>query len=246
VTDPLDAGVRALREECEGASPHAERTLARVLDDTAAVRKGSMRRQRVLVAIAAVLAISSAAAASVKRLGLASFTSVDRSVSGAAAPPSRPYREAVPSPVVAPAQAPSARAEGDAVAAPDPPRERPRGTIAIAPHPAASGSERLLVSEATAGTTPHDSSSDDAAYARAHHLHFHEADPAAALSAWDEYLSAHPSGRFAPEAHYNRAIVLLKMRRFSEARQELEPFARGAYGAYHVDEARALVQSFPR
>jgi hypothetical protein len=73
----------------------------------------------------------------------------------------------------------------------------------------------------------------------------HAADPAAALSAWDDYLSAYPAGRFAPDAHYNRAIVLLKLQRFSEARQALEPFARGDYGAYHVDEARALLQSLP-
>jgi TolA-binding protein len=261
VTDQLDAAVRALREECEGASPRAEKTLARLLDDTTAVRRGSIRRQRVFVAMAAVLAISSAAAASVKRLGLAHFTSVDPGASGssarerAARPPSEPHREAEEPLVVAAARAPSASAEGvksgaregdaGAVTAPDPRRERLHGSIPIAPHPAASGSGRSPASREAPAATRDTPSPDDAAYARAHRLHFHAADPAAALSAWDDYLSAYPNGRFAPEAHYNRAIALLRLQRFSEARQALEPFARGDYGAYHVDQARALLQSLP-
>jgi TolA-binding protein len=86
-------------------------------------------------------------------------------------------------------------------------------------------------------------SADDQAFARAHTLHFHGADPAAALAAWDDYLRAFPSGRFAPEARYNRAIDLLKLGRNGEARDALQPFADGAFGSYRRDEARAILGS---
>src|SRR5947207_12740849 len=50
----------------------------------------------------------------------------------------------------------------------------------------------------------------EALYRRAHELHFHGGDPAAALAAWDRYLAAEPDGRFAVEARYNRALVLVR------------------------------------
>jgi hypothetical protein len=56
-------------------------------------------------------------------------------------------------------------------------------------------------------------------------------------------LQAFPSGRFVPEARYNRAIDLLKLRRYSEARVALQPFADDAYGSYHREQARAMLRS---
>jgi hypothetical protein len=82
-------------------------------------------------------------------------------------------------------------------------------------------------------------------YARAHRLHFDGANPSGALAAWDEYLKLYPAGRFAPDARYNRAIDLLRMKRTSEARVALQPFADGAYGGYHRDDARELLRSIP-
>jgi TolA-binding protein len=82
-------------------------------------------------------------------------------------------------------------------------------------------------------------------YTRAHRLHFDEGNPAAALGAWDDYLARFPHGQFAPEARYNRAIDLLKMKRYPEARAALQPFAEGAYGGYHQDAARELLESNP-
>jgi hypothetical protein len=78
-------------------------------------------------------------------------------------------------------------------------------------------------------------------YRKAHELHFHGSDPAAALAAWDAYLAAEPNGRFAIEARFNRALVLVKLGRYAEARAALEPFARGEL-AYRQAEAAELAE----
>jgi TolA-binding protein len=84
---------------------------------------------------------------------------------------------------------------------------------------------------------------DDDAYAKAHRLHFQGDDPALALAALDDYLRVFPDGRFAPEARYNRGIDLLKLHRFAEAREAFRPFAEGAYGRYHRDDASRILRS---
>jgi hypothetical protein len=53
------------------------------------------------------------------------------------------------------------------------------------------------------------------------------------------------SRRNPPEARYNRAIDLLKLGRFAQARDALLPFATGAFGGYHRDDARAIPRSIP-
>jgi len=85
-------------------------------------------------------------------------------------------------------------------------------------------------------------------YRRAHDLHFHGSDPAAALAAWDAYLAAEPGGRFAVEARYNRALVLVRLGRHGEARAALAPFARGevAPAGYRQAEAEQLVERLAR
>jgi len=75
-------------------------------------------------------------------------------------------------------------------------------------------------------------------------MHFHASDTRAALDAWDAYLLAFPAGRFAAEARYNRAIALVKLGRRNDAKQALEPFARGDIaGGYRRDAARALLDA---
>ncbi len=86
---------------------------------------------------------------------------------------------------------------------------------------------------------------NDVAFERAHRLHF-DGNYADALAAWDTYLQNAPNGRFAPEARFNRAIALWKLGRKSEAKQALEPFARGVYGDYRRDEARRLLDAAER
>jgi hypothetical protein len=125
-------------------------------------------------------------------------------------------------------------AVGQAVAEPSAVAPVPAAPSAVAPAPAA---------PSEVAQTPAGPPSDDAAYLRAHRLHFGGGDPAAALAAWDAYLQAFPDGRFAPEARYNRAIDLLKLRRYDEARLALQPFAGDAYGSYHRDDARAILRS---
>ena len=79
------------------------------------------------------------------------------------------------------------------------------------------------------------------AYGRAHRAHFADDQPAVALAAWDAYLALYPRGTFAPEAHYNRALCLVRLGRFSEAARALRPFARGGFGDYRRQEATTLL-----
>lgn len=85
-------------------------------------------------------------------------------------------------------------------------------------------------------------------YRVAHQLHFHGADPAAAVAAWDKYLASEASGRFAVEARYNRAMALIRLRRYREAHIALDPFARGevAPAGYRQTEAKQLSQRLAR
>lgn len=83
----------------------------------------------------------------------------------------------------------------------------------------------------------------EALYRTAHELHFRGGDAAKALAAWDAYLAAEPSGRFLVEAKYNRAIVLVKLKRYDEAKAALGPFARGEVkpAGYRQAEAQGLL-----
>lgn len=82
-----------------------------------------------------------------------------------------------------------------------------------------------------------------ALYQAAHRAHFAEHDPSAALTGWNAYLAAAPRGRFAVEAHYNRALCLVRLGRTEEAKKALEPFARGSFGGYRQAEAQKLLEA---
>jgi hypothetical protein len=85
--------------------------------------------------------------------------------------------------------------------------------------------------------------SEEQAYAAAHRAHFGGGPPARALVAWNGYLAAFPRGVFAPEARFNRALCLIHLGRFGEARRALRPFADG--GGYRRADARALLDWLP-
>ncbi len=87
-------------------------------------------------------------------------------------------------------------------------------------------------------------SADLALYREAHRAHFADHDYADALTLWNAYLARFPTGIFALEARYNRAISLVRLGRKQEAAQALSPFAKGELkGAYRRDEARALLDA---
>ncbi len=81
------------------------------------------------------------------------------------------------------------------------------------------------------------------AYDDADRLHFAEHDWPAAIRAWDAYLAAFPSGRYVPEARWNRAIALVRAERRAEARVALEPIAAGSLGGYRQREAASLLEA---
>jgi hypothetical protein len=78
-------------------------------------------------------------------------------------------------------------------------------------------------------------------YLIAHRAHFGGGSPEETLRAWDAFLAVAPGDAFAPEARYNRAILLLKLQRFGEAFEALKPFACSAPGGYRQREASVLI-----
>jgi hypothetical protein len=269
MTDRLDRAFRALRESEEGHDPRAEETLARILRhvERSPARRGR-RAMRVWLLAAAVVAVTTAAAARSGQLGRVLRLVAWRDDAPSAGTPSllpapppgsspldpptagqptlaMPESAAIENaPGVVPSPAPPGNLPSRPLTA-APGRRESIATGATTPH-AASASASANAAAASPNTAPSASavaSADDQAFARAHALHFHGGDPAAALAAWDEYLRAYPSGRFAPEARYNRAIDLLKLGRNGEAREALQPFADGAFGGYRRDEAQGILRS---
>lgn len=101
---------------------------------------------------------------------------------------------------------------------------------------------RVIPTVAEPDRAPPATPDDEAtAYGRAHAAHFGASGPQAALAAWNEYLRLFPLGRFEPEARFNRAICLVRLRRFPAAAAALAPFAQGRFGAYRREEAARLL-----
>jgi TolA-binding protein len=80
------------------------------------------------------------------------------------------------------------------------------------------------------------------AYEGAHRAHFFADAPALALVAWDQYLAGYPRGTFAPEARYNRALCLVRLRKLAAAAQALRPFTAGHTNGYRRREACLLLR----
>ncbi len=81
-----------------------------------------------------------------------------------------------------------------------------------------------------------------AAYRVAHLAHFRGNDPEAALVAWDHYLAKFPDGRMALDARYDRALVLVKLERWKDAREALASFA-AANSTYRKTEAAKILDA---
>ena len=164
--------------------------------------------------------------------------------------PGTPSSEPPAAPAAPPTEPPTGSVPAEHVVAPSQPRE-PSGRDSATPSttsPSVSNTAHGTASGdvATASPAPVSSATPDpnaALFAEAHRLHFVDRDPVRALAAWDRYLAAAPSGRFVPEARYNRALALIRAGRELEAKRELEAFANGTYGGYRRDEARALLDA---
>ncbi len=229
--DLLAEATRALRET-EGVSElEARTTRARVMSGLHQTRVRRRTRYALLLPIAATFVAASAWGAASGKMQLA-WASIARLVSTPATPPSslgssaratvtsNAHTVAQPSIAPTPTEAP----EPDAVqSAPASPLEN--SATPSAPHAAAQAASDPAF----------------ALYRAAHTAHFVDHDPARALAAWDAYLAAAPNGALSPEAHYNRALSLVRLGRNGEARSALEPFANGAYGGYRQAEASALL-----
>lgn len=185
--------------------------------------------------------------------GTASWALVNGEVAAlwAPAPVPAPRRaapaEVVPRPVPGPRQAlvtaprPELPPETTPPPVPAPPPVLPRPPVSPRP----SRPSRPLIAPPVSQAV---SQPIEVLYRCAHQLHFHGGDPAMTLAAWDAYLAAEPDGRFAVEARYNRALLLVRLGRYSEARVALVPFARGemAPAGYRQTEAEQLVERLAR
>ncbi len=249
MSDRLDRALRALREDETGDHPRSEATLDRVLASRRAAVVSWPKQARLWVPIAAVLVVATTALA---RSG--AVPRIRAFVTGAAGVAERSDRAAAPPPagtaIGAPEPQPTSEPEVTPASSPPPPQAavpdpEPSRAHGASPLTAPARPPAAIVSAPVPAPAPDRGPSEGDVYARAHKLHFDGSDPSVALAAWDEYLTLYPAGRFAPEARYNRAIDLLKLKRYAEARAALAPFADGTFGGYHADDARELLRSLP-
>lgn len=233
----LDEAARALREVRHGRSGQAGATRAAILRS----HDARARRTFVLQAVAAVLVLG---------LGLPTawawatgrLPHWGGEGSEAPVPPPSEVPAVAPRPVEAPIEV-RTEAPVEPIEAPIAPELDP--IPAVAPPssvPAIAGGDEDAPELEDPSAPPVDPA-ERRAYRTAHALHFDARDPSGALAAWDAYLSRYPSGRFAIEARYNRALCLVRLGREAEAREALAPFASGRYGAYRQREATALTEA---
>ena len=274
--DDLRDAFRSLRERYDGESSEPDATLRRALMRTRRTdRKRRITRWVVLPAAAALFA-STAWAGATGKLAPAVRSVMETlhvaHVHEPSPPPVAVAPVAMPSVALPPSPPTNAPEPADEPAAPETPapapapgppvaaQPRPAPAPSVAPGPqasvpvaAASGAVEPVAPAEPTPSAPREpaavaSAADPHAdlFAEAHRLHFGGKDPERALAAWNRYLSAAPTGRFAPEARYNRALTLVRLGRSAEARTELEAFANGSYGEYRRAEARALLDAILR
>jgi hypothetical protein len=257
MTDRLEDALSAFRSEHDRPRGDAQATRRRLL------RSAQQRETRRKLSIAASLVVALLATNSVTWAW--STGRLDRVFGEADVERAPPAAEA-PSPASRPAERPRPVAEPVAGLPAPAPAEVPATPLPVIPaRPRAvrgEAADRPAAAEAPVEIAPEPDSlsaaleeleppprtidADRAAFAEAHRLHFGGGSPAAALSAWDGYLMRFASGRFVPEARFNRAVILLRLRRDAEAREALRPFAQGAYEGLRTREAQDLLDALDR
>lgn len=224
----LDAAVTAARNQADAAACDGVATRLRIRE-TLATRRGQRRRRFTIVA--AVLATM---------FGSTAFAYyADWQVPWHRAP----HVEAPPTPAAAvrvevAGDEPAVRAR---VAARDtiaPRAVEATAPLAVAPRPA------VPAAPAHVSEPAHDP--ELAAYRVAHRTHFSGGSPAAALAAWDAYLAAYPHGALSIDARFSRALILIKLERWADARAALQPFADAPAGSYRQADAAKLLAALPR
>ncbi|HSO35477.1 MAG TPA: hypothetical protein VLT33_23270 [Labilithrix sp.] len=246
----LTDALRALQETTDGSSADAARTRTRILAQAAQRARARRRWGLLVMPLAAALFVSTAWAAATGRLPRWIDLATDhappatpreelpapRPVGSAASPPAEPASPAAAESAAAVAAAAPPAAPSSAITPPSPPQKPvPASTATVTARPASTA-----IASARA---PEPSTEEQSLYATAHEAHFVARDSASALRGWDAYLAAHPDGRFAMEARYNRAICLVRLGRRREAREALAPFAAGTYGGYRKSEASELLDA---
>lgn len=260
--DPLDKLARALAGEHDGAHIAPGATRARIMQQLQSERR--KKRLRLLcfapllgagigsTAFAAAGTDLPAALAWVPALFAPGEFSEDVPKKALATSRSdRPAAEvAAPASSSIPAADAAAAVPATTEPAPAEPAPVPVPRPLAVPSVAARGpsSPRPKVSEATLPDRPASAPSAPvdmglAAYRQAHDAQFKRADFRTALAGYRRYLAEHPSGVLAAEANYNSALCQLRLGQTEAARRSLLPFARGTYGSYRQEEARALLEA---
>jgi TolA-binding protein len=85
--------------------------------------------------------------------------------------------------------------------------------------------------------------SEASLYGRAHDLHFRGGAVEKALAAWSAYLVKFPNGQLAPEARFNRAICLVRLKRVDDAKVALAEIAANAPSSHQREQAGRLLAS---
>lgn len=244
MSEELHADLQLLREQATPSSDDGEATRLRVLRSLQTQKRAQARRRMVVLL----------AACFVGTIALAHYLPQQQAP---AVPKVVPARTVQVTPHTAPFVEERVEVPVDSspvLQAPPPATTAPRAThktrvarkVALAADSktdiSVPDSEKTLLRQADAPPAPSLSpEAMSALYMAAHRLHF-RGNPQAALDAWNRYLAAKPTGTMATEAHYNRAVTLLRVGRKDEARAELIPFARGDYGNFRKADARLLLK----
>lgn len=260
--DVLKRATEALRETAEPSPEDVARLRARLLggNNVTPIRRPHTRKLRWILPLAAAFVAGTALAATpgglqtwldladrylkVEWLAPSRQTARTPKAKNSAAPlvqpavvppaePSAAPTQVVPEPVEAVA---SSASEQTPSQPPAPPKKRAQPTPKIA-----------VSKVAPAAPEARAPSLDLSLYKEAHALHFRERNYGAALAAWEQYLDQLPNGTLAIEARYNRALCLVQLARFADARAALTPFARGedSHG-YRQREAQRLLEALEK
>ena len=245
MTDPLLRATAALREKYDLAPPEGDpATRARVLDSATLRRRERRIGRALLVPIAATFVLFATWAAATGRLSVSRWMDSSERVVPTLSASAPPAHSTVASSSGQAASKDDSEHPSDEPHSPAPTTREP-SLVEAAPRPSAVRANAVPSSVATQPVAVRNPASDeDAHYATAHAAHFEARDWPRAIEGWNAYLAAYPSGRFAPEARYNRALCLLRVGQIAKGREALAPFADGREGGYRRAEANKLLETF--